>query len=447
MKKSIMITITNNLLFVSLLVFTISFVFVDFADRYSFSVLSVFFLIALCSFYGLFFSIDKKEISLNKTFCLFYYFFFSLAPITQFKYNSTFYFKGFISDDEYLKASLSVLMSLLFYLIFYHRLTRYVRKTKQTNSISIKNIESSKDELMKSSFFLSVISILVYFYLIKFNWDLLIFRPYSYDLKNNTNFGLIGYSLLLVVKLIPFIVFLNYVLQNEKYKLKSLSLFFLMLLTCFPTALSRGMLAIVYIPIMVLFVPGLDLKKYYISTYCFLILLIYPLFNMFRDVKQKGLELKYGLFNSGHFDAFHNFTLLLKERIMTNGEQLITSVLFFVPKTYWLDKSPGTGVLLAEKLNFKHTNIAMPLVGEGYANFGYLGIVVFIFFIVSINVYLENNSLKNNWIRIYFYIFLGFEFYLLRGDLWSSMKIVSSFSLAILIVYSSQKLLVRKNAT
>ena len=435
MNKGILIYLKENKLFVALLVFTIGFTYANFAERYSFFILSIFLLIAMGALYGLFFSVDKKAISVNKTFCLFYYFFFSLAPIVQYKYNTTFYFTGFINNKTYINAGVLVLASLVFYLITYGKITRWFLCKKVAEKEDLEKNKINHSTLLKTNYLLAVLSIGFYLYLIKFNWDLLIFRPFTFNLKENTNLGLIGYSLLTIIKLVPFVILINYAISGYKYNIHSLFFFLCMLVTCFPTALSRGILAIVYIPMLVIYIPNLKKNKYYIGMYCSLILLIFPLFNMFRDVKKEGLVLKYELFNSAHFDAFHNYALLLREKIITHGEQLLTSVLFFVQENVWLNKPPGTGHLLAEKLNFNYFNIAMPLLGEGYANFGYFGVLIFVFIIVLINVFLDQGNLKKNWMKIYFYVFLGYEFYLLRGDLWSSIKIISSISIAIFWVF------------
>ena len=128
-------------------------------------------------------------------------------------------------------------------------------------------------------------------------------------------------------------------------------------------------------------------------------------------------------FTTGHFDAFQNFTLLLKEDIITYGEQLIGSFMFFVPRTFWAEKPVGTGAMLAEHLGYSWTNIAMPLIGEGYANFGYVGIFLFMGVLALINGFLDKmyeHQKMSILIKIAYLYLIGFEFYLMRGDLMSS---------------------------
>lgn len=434
--------IKNNRLFFVLLVFTCCFTFWDYTDRYNFPILAILFLIGFGALYGVFLGIHNQKISLSKTFYLFYYFFFSLAPIVQYKHNTTFYFNGTIDNQTYMNACLLVLSSLFFYMVFYNKLTTFMIK-REVFKPSENKLHHNENQKMTTiwSFFISILSVILYVYLIKFKWSLLYDRAYGYDLKNNTNLGLLGYSLLNIVRLIPFVVFMNSTLKRDKYKKDTLLLFLLMLVTCFPLALSRGMMAMIYIPVLVLHVPKLRKISNYIGMYCVSILVLFPLFNMFRSIKAKGLVFDYGLFNSAHFDAFHNFSLLVRENIVTHGEQLLTSVLFFVQESAWPNKPPGTGHVLAQKLEFSHENVAMPLVGEGYANFGCIGVFLFITILIFINVFLERFKSKNTILKLFFYIFLAYEFYLLRGDLWSSVKILTSFSMAIFVFFTGEIIL------
>ncbi len=93
--------------------------------------------------------------------------------------------------------------------------------------------------------------------------------------------------------------------------------------------------------------------------------------------------------------------------------------------------------MLGETVGYSYLNVSMPYFGEGYVNWGYLGIFFFLLFIVLINTIGDSLSKKgSNFILfvILYLLFLGFEFYLMRGDLYSSIKIFSSFLLAVVVV-------------
>jgi hypothetical protein len=415
-----------------LTLFTIFYTYLNLGIRYELIPLTLFLLIGLLSLYGLFLSIDKHAISLNKTFCLFYYFFFSIAPIVQFKHNLVFFLENkFISNALYEKGAGLLLVLLLVYLVLYHFVYSYFNEIKSKIHRKVKD----KINVLNGSILIiiSIISVVFYLYLIKFNWDLLIFRPFDFRLKYNTNLGLFGYAILNVIQLVPFCCLVYYKLRTQINDKTTYILLFLMLLVCFPTSLPRGIVAILYIPMCLLFIPILTDKKYYIKMYLLGLLLAFPLFNNFRHLYERNFSFNYELFETAHFDAFQNFAFLLDEKIITNGRQLLGSVFFFVQEGQWIDRPLGSGTLLAEKLGYSFTNVDMCFFGEGYANFGYFGMFLFLAVITLFNAFMDDQYASGKMsylLKTIFYIFLGFEFYLLRGDLYSSIKIISSFTIA-----------------
>ena len=92
-------------------------------------------------------------------------------------------------------------------------------------------------------------------------------------------------------------------------------------------------------------------------------------------------------FFQGHFDGFemlgHTISHVNSQGVEF-GSQLLSAVLFWVPRSLWPDKSIGSGDFIA----FEHlaktefvdfANFSMPLVGEAYLNFGMLGVCLSIF--------------------------------------------------------------------
>lgn len=77
----------------------------------------------------------------------------------------------------------------------------------------------------------------------------------------------------------------------------------------------------------------------------------------------------------------------------------------------------------------------MPFLGEGFINFSYFGIFLFTVIIAIFNAFLDkkHSSFSLPFKAIYF-VLLGFEFYILRGDLSSSIKKMTGFILALIIV-------------
>ncbi|SNR76175.1 hypothetical protein [Lutibacter flavus] len=432
MKRTLLIRNKGDILVAVLALISAFIVFYNSGLQYSFKVLLMFYTICILALYGIFLSKDQSSFSLNKTFNLFYFFFFGLAPAVQFKFENSFFNAPKFNETDYLKGGAILLIILILYTILYkYSYTFFLKKMRKPFEI-----EHKKEQLWW--YYVAAIGALVLTLLIvKFNFEVLILRPPAHFLKLNTNFGLVGYSLLLIVRAIPIIILLRYLLIGGSNWKHIVFLGLIALLTAFPLSLSRGIAAAYYIPFIVFLNPIKKSKYYYASCYFLGVFLIFPLLNFFRNTNNH-LSLGVAAFKTGHFDAFQNFLLIINEEIITGGRQLIGALLFFVQDSVWYTKPLGTGTLLAKELNFNHINVAMPFFGEGYANFGYFGIALFLMLIVILNAYLDtsfHNRNRSIFIKIGYLFLLGFEFYLLRGDLSSSVKKATSFLIALILVH------------
>lgn len=431
--KSIILNFNKSVVLVLLLaLISAIIIFPNTGVQYNFKVLLLFFTICLLALYGVFLSKDQFAFSLNKTFNIFYYFFFGLAPAVQYKFQNSFFNAPKFNEADYIKGGFILLSILLVYLICYAICFKFFKKRTLKKHIIFK-----QNEALWWYYLLSIVSLILTITIVKFNFNVLFLRPPASFLKLNTNFGLVGYSVLLIIRGIPIIVLLRYLL-NANIKIKHvIFLGVIALITAFPFALSRGIIAAYYLPFIVFLRPIKKSKYCYSISYFIGVFLIFPLLNIFRDSNNE-FSLGVAAFKTGHFDAFQNFLLLINEEIVTGGRQLIGALLFFVQESSWANKPPGTGTLLATALNFNHTNVAMPYFGEGYANFGYFGIGLFLVLIVLLNAYLDtsfHNKKQMLFIKIGYLFLLGFEFYLLRGDLSSSIKKSASFFIALILVH------------
>ena len=438
MKRTLLIKNIDKILVFALALIAAIIVFYNSGVQYSFKVLSMFYAICILALYGVFLSKDQASFSLNKAFHIFYFFFFGLAPAVQFKFENSFFNAPKLSETEYLKGGGILLIILILYLLLYkYSYTFFLKRIRKSF-----NIEPKKEQLWwyyLASLGALVLSIII----VKFNFEVLFLRPPANFLKLNTNFGLVGYSMLLIVRAIPIIILLRYLLVGGNNRKHIILLGILALLTAFPFSLSRGMAAAYYISFIVFLNPIKKSKYYYASCYFLGVFLIFPFLNLFRNGNNQ-LSLGVAAFKTGHFDAFQNFLLLINEEIITGGRQLIGALLFFVQDSVWYTKPLGTGTLLATELNFNHINVAMPYFGEGYANFGFAGVALFLVLIVILNAYLDtsfHNKKQSLFIKTGYLFLLGFEFYLLRGDLSSSVKKGVSFLLALILVHFYIKLM------
>ncbi|WP_394800320.1 O-antigen polysaccharide polymerase Wzy [Aestuariivivens marinum] len=167
-------------------------------------------------------------------------------------------------------------------------------------------------------------------------------------------------------------------------------------------------------------------------------MVVFPYLHHFRY----GFSLKssnYGfseLFSTPHFDSFQNTICVIKLNIITYGEQLLGGLLFFIPHSLWEGKTGTSSFLLCDKINYDgFCNIAISYFGEGYINFGFLGLFIFLIILIIINECLDQLFLKskNNLFKSFFLCLVFYEFYLLRGSLDSSIEKLAILLFAFLV--------------
>jgi len=153
------------------------------------------------------------------------------------------------------------------------------------------------------------------------------------------------------------------------------------------------------------------------------------------------------LLTSGTFDAYENtcHTIeLSKIDGITYGRQLIGSLLFFIPRQIWQNKPKGSGFVIGKYLQnnygLTYANISNPLLSEGYINFGIFGILVFAFIFGKIIAALDclyyvsvKDSTRLTIYKVLYPFLLGFFFFMLRGDLMSSLAYTVAFVLSFVI--------------
>ena len=129
-------------------------------------------------------------------------------------------------------------------------------------------------------------------------------------------------------------------------------------------------------------------------------------------------------FNTLNYDAFANIMATVEyvgHYGFAYGYQLLSAILFFVPRSVWISKPNSTGEVVGNYLiqehDFTFSNLSNPIVSEGYINFGIIGIVLMAitlsFFMVRFIKWLYSSDSLKEIIAFYFAIHLIF---LLRGD-------------------------------
>lgn len=80
----------------------------------------------------------------------------------------------------------------------------------------------------------------------------------------------------------------------------------------------------------------------------------------------------------GDFDGFQMSVIGVRYVIQqghTWGEQILSALFFFVPRSIWPDKTLGTGAMLANNEQFSFINLSSPLFLEAYIDFSFMGVI------------------------------------------------------------------------
>lgn len=136
-----------------------------------------------------------------------------------------------------------------------------------------------------------------------------------------------------------------------------------------------------------------------------------------------GKEIR-GHFVDMHYDAWANLVAAI-QYVQTEGlqfgRQLIGSLLFWFPRTLWIDKPVSSGQMLGDYLVLNSglwfTNISFPFPAEGYVDFGILGVIVYAIVLASysqrLDYFVNNGGIVDRTSAIYFIFYLMF---VLRGS-------------------------------
>ena len=218
----------------------------------------------------------------------------------------------------------------------------------------------------------------------------------------------------------------------------------LMILTSFPTALARAVAAATYGGLLLIFVPVLRKKNGLFTTILFAgLIVVFPAINVFRKV---SLSLCTGLnaladtivsipqgFNFEDFDAYSMFMRAIdyvQAYGSTRGLELVSSVLFFVPRSLWPGKLYGSGTMIGEAANLPWTRLSAPLPGEGMMNFGFAGVFLFAIITAAICRVLDSryHSGRSASLRVFYPFGMIFFFVVMRGELMSALSVTVGYA-------------------
>lgn len=439
----------GKLLFILLSLFCASIVF--FGGEIILFSYKVYFSSMVIQIFSLFwiFSDKNTPYSLQKIFYLFAFFFFGIAPLVQFNQQVTLFNARKLSENECLFMNILIIFIMIIFQLFYNFFSlRPLRKADRTyvNKFRIRN--KIRTATIVKLFALSTFSFIVFLWYNNFNILSMLIRGgelKEYNEETSSSFMLV---ITQTIRPISMIVLFYYLISPKRDIKVSIVFFLIALITCFPLGMPRFFAGALYIPLLLISFPFIK-KGYAFSLFFILsLLIIFPFLNSFRDFSNDteiALSIDYEMFATGHFDSYQNFALIVLEDIITWGRQLLGVLFFWLPRTLWADKPVGSGAMIAKELHLSFDNISANYFAEGYVNFGFFGIFVFIITLAYFSAIMDKLYWKlahfseNNLFKIMYYIMLGMLFFVMRGDLLSSFAFTIGYLLSYYIVIKTAK--------
>lgn len=226
---------------------------------------------------------------------------------------------------------------------------------------------------------------------------------------------------------------------------------FCLVLTSFPTAISRYSAGSIYICVAIHLFPILKKKGLFFWAFSLGMFFMFPILDLYRDVSignvgfgsiVERIATLDTYFSTGNYDAYMMLIACFRYIAAcghTLGRQLLGAVLFFIPRSFWPGKPISSGAEIAHTIGLTFDNISAPLPMEAFIDFGLIGVVVFAFVIGYFlrrvdNSYWQNTDLnRNSFIDILYCYAVPFFMFLCRGSLLSTWAYLAA-NIAVVLV-------------
>lgn len=382
------------------------------------------------------FSFRRSErFTAYKVFYLFALFFFGIAPLVHYENKVAFFEARPLLKEEYFFLNIIIIAVIILFHFFYDF---FIKKDPPQLYLPLKRNK------IRDSYFIWV----AFLFLLN---KILLFREFSFSslfLRGNNNFTVdfnqyLSYSVNALFYLLPLILVLH-LLQFWKgswniFRIIAVSI---LIFSSFPTALSRTNFGILIAPMAFLIFPWFSKKNNFVFFFITGFLYFFPFLNQFRNIASlKELQFKpnFEVYKTAHFDSYYNFALIIFDVPIQWGNQLLGALLFFIPRDWWPTKPIGSGAYMAEFKDMSFTNLSANYFAEGYINFGFIGIALFLLVLCFLLSKLDQmgdiyNKLNSPFFVLYLQLIFS-VFFLLRGDLMSSfanMTIVAFLNLVVI---------------
>lgn len=297
----------------------------------------------------------------------------NIFPFYQLSYNY---------EELYKASQIFLFFTILFWLGFFWN--------QRIPNINIENVKKIKNVDRTRFYLVFYISILITLVLI------ILYGPETFMVKRSDFdrevFGNNATSRELILNIIKSLSFANlFFIIFLKNNFKKLAFLFNLILVIiiffiinFPLALPRFVF-FSYIIFLFCFFFKSTLKRKLVI--CMSILLgvttIFPFFShLTRGEGDFNIDMVEYYRVSGDFDGFQsiiNGVVLVNKYGFTLGNQILSSILSFVPRSFWISKAEPTGSIAAAAAGYDFVNISSPLPIEFYVDFGFIGLIIFSF--------------------------------------------------------------------
>lgn len=400
------------------------------------------------------------------TFLVFNYLFFLVAPMAQITElvdpatSSTFLNNFPYKEPLIIKTLFLIILFNVTFFIFYIKFSSLFNFSKKIGSV---NFKTGKRTTPIMIMIWLLISVIIFIWQFQFIIDELN-RPAWQTLETSVVEGLFKTKILFVFPLVGIILCAkglrtNVLISNRVFLWFALLCFALLLLFFKnPLVTKRHELGPIIFILFFLFIPKLINSNLKITSMIFLSMLVgFPLAQLFTHIdygfsqiisKPSLLfsELDKGVLTNGYFslnyDAFLNVGVVIEHvsnKGFSYGYQMLSGLLFFIPRFIWESKPGSSGFVvgntLRDEYNFSFTNVSNPYLSESFDNFGYVGVILFAFFLVYFIYFFKKWLISNNIFKqctsIYFALHI---LMLLRGDFTNGMAYMGGALLSLYII-------------
>jgi hypothetical protein len=222
-----------------------------------------------------------------------------------------------------------------------------------------------------------------------------------------------GFQKFLIFILIILNLVTNNPFNNPRYWIGSVALAFVFLFVDWRRRASLVLVASLAAILIYIF-PYSDLFRYQYNSK---ILDVYKSYSIENIITEKG-----------DFDSFQqilNTVVYVNESGLEYGQQVIGTLLFWVPRSIWQTKPIPSGMLISQEIGYSNINLSLPLWGEIYLDAGLFGVILFFLLYGSISnsaeTYITNKqNHPTSFISLLIPFYSAYQIFLLRGSLMST---------------------------